>query len=1591
MVNIGSNETWQPPTAKEMAIGQEMVEDLKSGHKIEAVFKKMDERCIAEGNNPVSICDCVFTQIAELQGTEKQLVKRVDNLMFQTLMPGKEATAATGNSQRRDLIARLLTRRDPDEILEDAASLRHLCISDRAEIFAKVNQAKYLGEHSGPFFSELGLVEAPFALCSTIATQGGSALSGLLMHFSKLGFVKGIAETEDVEQKFILCKKLILEGQWVADGLPIYFDTLGLKSLTMSQRKELCSIIVKNGFSGSEILKECFDKLGFIEDVNKLKSLNEKIALCKEIASLGSWAMYGLSNNFFKLGLVPEDAPVDEKVALCMKIASEGSWAGLGLLNAFDKLGLAEASVGTRYKLCKAIVSNNRNTSLATPLTTNFEKLGLKNASFGDRFKFYSLIASVGQFAGTVMVDQLDSLNLEGATLDQRLELYNLIASKGYQGREVLKNSFTKLGLLEEVKKAKSETEQFALCKKIASQGEWGAYGIAHHFDRLELKSSSIDHRLELYAWIGKDETSLAIYQFSNWGFVEDINKCEEINDKLALCKKIAEQGDPVAAGLAWNIEKIKLDGASIDQRMDLCSVIASQGGTAAKHMPEKLDEFRLQEAPIDRRLGLYKLIAAQGEAASKLANSFTKLGLIEDVNKCKRLEERLELCKKIAGQGRWAAQGLGQNLDKVNLEEATLDQRVELYSLIASQGEQAAEDFANNLAQMGLEKATTVQRLALFNLIASQGDGAAKRLGYSLAYGSGKALLEGITTAERIKLFMLIAAQGNDASHAIDFQEHGLNEMTLEQRLALSNLMASHGSMAAMRLSDHFDEWGFVQLIKDCNKLEERLTLCKKLASQGEWAASGLAKYFYKLGLEEATPDQRLELCQLIAVKGGGAKLADNISALGLSETSVKKRIELCTSIASNGESATVLLLTNFSKMQLVSATVEQLIPFLRVTAQNNPHATKVFILSIPVANVREQLVLESSIIPDIGPISLKEIQPLLDVISFKLSGENAEDLKDEEERFNIFAEKMTPYFQEPSRVSFLVGIFKDIGKLSPLRTRVLLTQWLAYLAGVLNQLAPQQLKLIQNSPILADIQAFRNPVARYTLVRALSMVLTQKEGHVLSVPAKNDFARLSSIPFSQLIGAGMSKEAATQFVKLIDGKKSAFNDTWKVNELLKFLVFISEQAPFTEQELELLNSHLTKILNGQNKQIPKEIVTLNSILGIFGRKRFFECLATNKKYEEFFLDTFNELFPIGKIDNFQEQYEKTLGKFRNPFALYAYLRSVQKLSKNESEAVHALLSGYVAAVLTEKFPAVRYDTADQPHLAHVFKESKGVSGSWLQTAPPQPVERSAATAPLDSKAFLKQKIIQDEHIDPDEYPVLRDFLNGADLNIESELSNAEPKKARLQHLLINLCREPAKFKETLDEIDDLQLPLGEFANDLRALRKQLQPVKGSGFQVMESDNACDLLLIGTEIDGSCQRVDGDPHLNKCLAAYLMQGEIRVIAVKDAEGKLIARSVLRLFWDDKHNTPVLLQERLYSNVQDYSFKEAINKWAVEKAKAMGVPLVSSEVGEGTPYTGNVKFLGGRAPFMYSDASGGVMRGPFETKGTHLLYEPVKK
>ena len=104
----------------------------------------------------------------------------------------------------------------------------------------------------------------------------------------------------------------------------------------------------------------------------------------------------------------------------------------------------------------------------------------------------------------------------------------------------------------------------------------------------------------------------------------------------------------------------------------------------------------------------------------------------------------------------------------------------------------------------------------------------------------------------------------------------------------------------------------------------------------------------------------------------------------------------------------------------------------------------------------------------------------------------------------------------------------------------------------------------------------------------------------------------------------------------------------------------------------------------------------------------------------------------------------------------------------------------------------------------------------------------------------------------------------------------------------------------------------------------------------------------------------------------------------------MAARCFLRLGWDKDKQSPILLQESIYSNVKYAALSKAMNQMALDKAQQLGIPLIEKDkyrAGHGTPYVGTFSFLGSDYPYIYSDAAGGIVDGlkGFDIKNAYLV------
>ncbi|HRW58937.1 MAG TPA: hypothetical protein P5048_04925, partial [Chlamydiales bacterium] len=73
------------------------------------------------------------------------------------------------------------------------------------------------------------------------------------------------------------------------------------------------------------------------------------------------------------------------------------------------------------------------------------------------------------------------------------------------------------------------------------------------------------------------------------------------------------------------------------------------------------------------------------------------------------------------------------------------------------------------------------------------------------------------------------------------------------------------------------------------------------------------------------------------------------------------------------------------------------------------------------------------------------------------------------------------------------------------------------------------------------------------------------------------------------------------------------------------------------------------------------------------------------------------------------------------------------------------------------------------------------------------------------------------------------------------------------------------------------------------------------------------------------------DINYSKALMGIVMNGAYKVLCLKDARGSIIARSLLKLMWNEDEEKPVLFAENIYTKgliVVDEIFQQAIMDYA---------------------------------------------------------------
>lgn len=364
---------------------------------------------------------------------------------------------------------------------------------------------------------------------------------------------------------------------------------------------------------------------------------------------------------------------------------------------------------------------------------------------------------------------------------------------------------------------------------------------------------------------------------------------------------------------------------------------------------------------------------------------------------------------------------------------------------------------------------------------------------------------------------------------------------------------------------------------------------------------------------------------------------------------------------------------------------------------------------------------------------------------------------------------------------------------------------------------------------------------------------------------------------------------------------------------------------------------------------------------------------------------------------------YEETFAKCHNETALLTYYSKILALRNDNADRLMALFKKIVQAVLSPNsadFYEMRYNKALNPQLGKVFGNNLTLEAQWQQE-----VEMDFVQFIKDNnigyrefnpnfRNFLKKKI-QHRHLDPQYCRDLQHYLLTQD---EEERS---ARKISIENARAELVKQTSKGTQSVKERIDM-LPLGQkytliqfqllklletpipvvenprkkydthieilqkvkklvaalphaynnqFMHDIEALINGLMgnrnPPKTAsdftGWKIVKTGHYWRTFMSGTDVEGSCQNVTGDPSLNQCLLGYVVNGYIMMLAILKPDGEIYARCMAKLLFDERNQLQGIFLEEIYPDTLRPDLRDALITFAILQAKTLKVQLGSLE------------------------------------------------
>ena len=557
----------------------------------------------------------------------------------------------------------------------------------------------------------------------------------------------------------------------------------------------------------------------------------------------------------------------------------------------------------------------------------------------------------------------------------------------------------------------------------------------------------------------------------------------------------------------------------------------------------------------------------------------------------------------------------------------------------------------------------------------------------------------------------------------------------------------------------------------------------------------------------------------------------------------------------------------------------------------------------------------------------------------------------------------------------------------------------------------------------LLKQIINYRSPQVRKSIFKLLSNFEDKNflkswslliKGNSKNAVVHTMIPALLALSRTQDVRAPFTKDVFN-FIDTIRKERDHFKNASNMHLLVNFLVqvnstqlfadlhrvFIIKQV-FADKDISYRLSSLTTFLYLQQEgAIAKYDPITNEILNKMCHELVCGTFKLNKKN-------------FGGVKEFDALWHTRVeSKFRDKDALMVYAGKINMLGSGDKEVMQTAFSQFITALLKDEYYQLR-NQSPQMLAIRKLKGGEALAKEW--STPPQFEALSSflqATGTKDIpfakqfKKFLKEKLLADHHVEgfSKRLPYLDNYLNKKRSkrellkDIEKIPSEKRSPEIELQKCCLELSLSKNKddkllenLQETLKTLVDKQPKIwDELHRDVTVFVSSLKMINKENMTIGVTNDPCDMLLLARET-GGCQSIDGDPELNKCALAYVIDGKNCAVAIKDKDGRIKARAILRLLIDEKTKRPVLFLERHYLSINDPSLSEAINSYAIKYAKGLSLTLLTTDaVPAKSVYKkhGPIVSVGSNAPFEYSDAGGGRTEGSYTIPSSLVLYDPA--